>query len=584
MTIWEYNPPPAELVRKYRKELHVGNTIAELLARLDFSSIEEARGFLDPRLSGIGDPYGVANLETAAKRISQAIDDRQRIVICGDYDVDGVTSTALLVAILRRFGTYPDFIVPLRLEEGYGLTRKAAERALVSGNQPDLFIALDCGTNSIEEAQLILDTGCDLVIVDHHQSKETLPEGVILVNPHVHKGEKACQSTLCTVGLVFKLAHGLLKHRREKADTRAFEIKLRHYLDLVSMGTVADLVPLRNENRIFARIGLQELAKTQKVGLRSLMKVAGVQSNFGVKPMDVSFRLGPRINASGRLADAAVAVELLLGDDRSFCMETSLELDSFNRERQEIEKEITDEAMKQIEATQKENVGLVVYGEDWHPGVVGIVASRVSKAYNRPAIVLGTEGVFAKGSGRSIEGINLVEALSGFSERLESWGGHPMAVGISLAEENVDDFREYFDNAIREYLATHELHRTIRISGWMRLEEANERFLDELEKLEPFGQENPEPIFGIKGVVFKLRPQIFKDQHFRFSLNDKKGRSVSGVAWKMAERIPPMNTEVEIACRLAWTAASGAQKSPFAASAKISLSSVRPETAWRSRS
>ena len=318
------------------------------------------------------------------------------------------------------------------------------------------------------------------------------------------------------------------------------------------MGTVADLVPLRRENRIFARIGLEELAKTQKEGLRSLMKVAGVKPDFGVKPMDVSFRLGPRINASGRLADAAVAVELLLGDDRSFCMETSLELDSFNRERQEIEREITDEALKQIEAGQKENVGLVVYGEDWHPGVVGIVASRVSKAYNRPAIVLGTEGQLAKGSGRSIDGINLVEALAGFSDEMESWGGHPMAVGVSLDKSKVEAFRAYFDKAIREYLATHELHRTIKVAGWLTLEEANDAFLEDLKKMEPFGQQNPEPVFGIKGIRFTQRPQIFKDQHFRFTLRDRKNRSISGVAWKMVERMPPMNTDIEVVCRLAW--------------------------------
>lgn len=556
MRIWDYKAPPVELIRRYRKDLHVSNTIAELLARLGFDSVDEARRFLDPRLAELSCPFEVPRMREAAARISTAIDNRQRIVICGDYDVDGVTSTALLVAILRRFDCYPNFIVPLRLEEGYGLTRKAAERALDNVSGADLFIALDCGTNSAEEAKLILDAGSDLIIVDHHQAKVDLPERAILVNPHADRGSNGSNGCdkLCTVGLVFKLAHGLLKHRREAGDSRAFEIKLRSYLEFVSMGTVADLVPLRHENRIFAKIGLQELAKTQRVGLRSLMRVAGVKPTNGIKPMDISFRLGPRINASGRLADAAVAVELLLCEDRGYCMETSLQLDGYNRERQDIERQITDEAMRQIEATQADHYGLVVYGEDWHPGVVGIVASRVSKAYNRPSIVLGREGDMAKGSGRSIDGINLVEALAGFAEHLGSWGGHPMAVGVSLNCDKVDAFRAYFNRAIKEYLETHDMASVIELSGWLRLEDVDAKLLNELEKLEPFGQENPEPIFGIRGVKFRQRPQVFKDHHFRFSLTDRRGRIIQGVAWKLADRLPPLNKPLDIACRLAWNA------------------------------
>lgn len=552
MTKWEYSPPATDLSKQYIKSLNVGPTVAELLARLDFADAEEAGRFLNPRLGEIDSPFEIANLESAARRISQAIDHRQRIVICGDYDVDGVTSTALLVAILQAFETYPAYIVPLRLEEGYGLSQKAVERALDKANQPDLFIALDCGTNSIEEVQHILDAGCDVIVVDHHQSKDPLPDPVILVNPHVNDRESANHCQLCTVGLVFKLAHGLLKIRREAGDQRAFEIKLRSFLDLVSMGTVADMVPLNKENRTFARIGLEVLAKTERIGLQNLMKVSGVAARHGVNPIDVSFRLGPRINASGRLADASVAVELILSDDPSFCLETSLKLDSFNRERQDIERAMTEGALEQIKTEQIDRCGFVVYGNDWHPGVVGIVASRVSRTYNRPAIVLGREGDLAKGSGRSIDGIDLVEVLAPFSDKLESWGGHPMAVGISLKVERVPEFAAFFDKALVEYLATHQVERTLKLSAWLRLEDINTKLMRDLSMLEPFGQANPEPIFGARRILFGSKVTVFKDIHFRFTLPTRQHEVISGVAWKMADRIPPAKTPVDIAFRLVW--------------------------------
>ncbi len=503
-------------------------------------------------MSEIACPFEIPNLKEAAQRICHAIDNGQRVVICGDYDVDGVTSTTLLVDILQKFDTFPSFIVPLRLKEGYGLSQLAAERAMDCGEAADLFIALDCGTNSIEEAEYILSKDCDLVIVDHHQSKRPLPEKALLVNPHVRGDERNEAWRLCTVGLVFKLAHGILKLRREQGDQRAFDITLREYLDLVSMGTLADLVPLIHENRTFTRVGLNTLSKTKRKGLQSLMDVSGMTASHGVNAVDVAFKIGPRINASGRLADAALAVELLLSEDSSYCMETSLKLDSFNRERREIEKRIAEEAKQQVENGQLESRGLVVYGADWHPGVVGIVASRLSRAYGRPTIVLGQEGALAKGSGRSVAGVDLVEVLGGFSERLESWGGHPMAVGISILADRVAEFRVNFDKAVKAFMDTHQMDKALEISTFIDLDDVGPGLMSEIALIEPFGQQNPEPIFATKKVVFRQRPKVFKDTHFRFSLSDCKKRSIQGVAWNMADRIPKLNTPVDIAYRLAW--------------------------------
>ncbi len=500
----------------------------------------------------MADPFEIHNLQEAAQRVCQAIDQNQQIVICGDYDVDGVTATTLLVDILQKFDTFPKYIVPLRLEEGYGLSQKAAERALDCDGQADLFIALDCGTNSVEEADYILSRGCDLLIVDHHQSKRSLPEEALLVNPHVNETGDSDALNFCTVALVFKLAYGILKLKRRDQDSRAFNIVLREYLDLVAMGTIADLVPLTSENRIFTRIGLNALRRTKREGLLSLMRVSGMTASHGVRPVDISFKIGPRINASGRLADASMAVELLLSSDQAFCMETSLRLDSFNRERQEIEKKIVEDAMAQVEKDQLSHSGLVVYGENWHPGVVGIVASRLTRAFDRPCIVLGKEGELAKGSGRSVEGINLVTVLSGFSDHLESWGGHPMAVGINLKIDRVDAFRDYFQKAVAEFAESQQFERVIEISTFLELEEVNSNFMEELAFLQPFGQENQEPLFATRRVVFRQRPKVFKEDHFRFNLIDQTGRLINGVAWKMAKRIPEVNTPVDIAYRLAW--------------------------------
>ncbi|MCH6257602.1 single-stranded-DNA-specific exonuclease RecJ [Puniceicoccaceae bacterium K14] len=554
---WQYIEPSDDDVRKYSKSLKIGSTVAELLARLDFGSLEEANRFLHPKLGEIANPFEIPNLETAAKRISQAIDDGQKIVICGDYDVDGTTSTALLVAIIREFENYPHFIVPLRLEEGYGLSIKSADRAMEHTGGSDLFIALDCGTNSIEEAKHIIDRGSDLIIIDHHQAKSEMTEDVILVNPHVSNSGHTGTMDLCTVGLVFKLAHALLKVRRELDDKRAFKIKLRDYLDFVAMGTVTDLVPLRGENRTFARIGLQVLAKTKRQGLKSLMKVSGVEAAKGVQPVDISFRIGPRINASGRLADAALAVELMLSKDKQYAMETSLQLDCFNRERQDIERVMTEEAIELIEKNQRDQAGLLVFGEEWHPGVVGIVASRVSKSYNRPSIVLGREGNLAKGSGRSVNGINLVSALSGFADELESWGGHPMAVGISLSVDKVKAFEDYFDKAIRKLMDADAEEIPLEISTWVKLDDIDSKLMSEISLLEPFGMNNPEPIYASKGIVLKKKLQVFKDLHFRFSLRSKNGKNLQGVAWKMANNQPPLNTAIDIAYRICWNVYAG---------------------------
>ncbi|HWA10734.1 MAG TPA: single-stranded-DNA-specific exonuclease RecJ [Opitutaceae bacterium] len=549
---WTHTPLPAEEVGALSRRAGVSPVLAELLLRAGLADGEAAVRFLQPALAELADPFLLANLEAGASRLREAIARREDIVVLGDYDVDGVSSTALLVGILRRFGANPRFIVPRRAADGYGLSRSAIDRALEQG-KPALFIALDCGTNSHEEAAYLRSQGVDVMVIDHHRSKEpSLGQG-LLINPHVHAapGDEAWRN-LCTVGLVFKLVHGLLKQLRAANDPVALGLKLRDDLDLVALGTVADLVPLRGENRILARHGLRILQETRRPGLRALMEISGVRAGQEIMPVDISYRLSPRINASGRLADAALSVELLLSDDAAFCAETARQLDTFNRERQDIERLITLEAEQIIESQFANAPGVVLYGDSWHPGVVGIVAGRVSRKYNRPCVVLGNEGELAKGSGRSIDGINLVEVLGTCSEHLSSWGGHPMAVGISLTKAKLEEFRAQFAGAVRAHAGGDIAEARLDISAWLAPEQIRESFLDEVDTLHPFGQGNPEPVFGLRRIVLRHTPDVFKGQHFRFSFEDNQGRRLYGVAWKMAQRLPPRGVPIDLAFELKW--------------------------------
>jgi single-stranded-DNA-specific exonuclease len=553
---WRHVPFPRDRIVALGRELGVSEILAELLLRVPVGSESEARSFLQPRLADIGDPFGLTNLAAAADRVNLAIDRGEEVAVFGDYDVDGVTATAFLVSVLRRFGLKPRFVVPRRLEEGYGLSREAIDRALASG-APALFIALDCGTNSVEESAYLRSLGIDVVIVDHHRSKSGLPGDCILVNPHVHGDTCLGAADLCAVGLVFKLAHGILKKRREAGDQRAHEIKLREYLDLVAMGTVADLVPLVRENRILASHGLRMLGQTGRVGLRSLMEIAGMIAGEEPRPVDISFRIGPRINASGRLADAAVSVELLLSEDPAYCREAAAQLDAFNRERQDIERQITERAYAVIEQRFSNARGIVLFDNEWHPGVVGVVASRLTRKYHRPCIVLGREGGLAKGSGRSIAGLNLVEVLARCGDLLESWGGHPMAVGISLDAAKVERFVAAFDAAIAASPLESVSRRGVDIAAWITLDAVREKLLEEIDQLHPFGQQNPEPVFGTRGVIFDTAPEVFKENHFRFQLHTLTGRRLNGVAWNMSREIPPIGQPVDIAYQLQWNRYNG---------------------------
>ncbi|AWT60861.1 MAG: Single-stranded-DNA-specific exonuclease RecJ [Candidatus Moanabacter tarae] len=553
---WCYSPVPDHRIEILRNSLSINPIVARILYRLGFTEASAAHDFLNPKLRNLRNPFEIRNLDLAVERLQRAMRERESILVFGDYDVDGVTSTTLLVSSLRHLGIFPRYVVPQRLSDGYGLSPSAINRALAQ-DRPDLLVAVDCGTNSSGDIAHLRSLGVDVIILDHHSSKDSLPKDCILVNPHVHDSPSAPWRHLSSVGLVFKLVHGLIKQLRDVGDEAAHEFELKDHLDLVALGTIADLVPLLGENRILASHGLLRLRSAHRPGINALLEVSGKSIGEDISPFDVSFRLGPRINACGRLANALLPINMLLSENWTECSKAARKVDSFNRKRQEIEKAVFLQAEEQVNTELAGSSGLVLHNSSWHPGVVGIVASRLAQLFNRPSIVLGEEGGFAKGSGRSISGVNLVDLLRSCHHLLDSWGGHPMATGVSLKAENVEKFRTAFNQ-----VATHELggsipEKELELTQWIQLEDIDERLLDDLECLHPYGQNNPEPIFGLKRVSLNRTPSEFGNGHLRFQLNDSSRRPLAGVAWKMSQRRPPVGDSLDLAVRANWNTWNG---------------------------
>ena len=553
---WKIGKYDAKLAADLGSYLGVSPILASLLLERGFSDPIRAEMFLKPKLTNLGDPFRVKNLRAAALRLIEAISKKQKVLVFGDYDVDGITSTTLFVNAMRHFGLSPSYFVPRRMDEGYGLSEAALERAFAD-EKPDLLVALDCGTNAMDAIRYIRSRGIDLIVVDHHQSKDDPSnEDYILVNPHVFDLSTAPWRNLCTVGLVFKLVHALLKEMRLRDDPRSWTLDLKDSLDLVSLGTIADLVPRVDENRILARYGIKRLKTTKRKGIQALIQASGISLGDEITPVDISFRLGPRINASGRLADASLPLDMLLGDDFTTCFRAACELNDINKERQEIERGVFEAAMKKIEELKlAEDPCIIVFDKTWHPGVVGIIAGKLSREFNRPVIVFGeTDSGYTKGSGRSIAGLDLVECLSKCTEFLGSWGGHPMAVGVSVKEDKMDEFRNCLNSVIRKRLEEGvsfepELHVSLELAH----EDICFELLDELEMLHPFGEGNKEPVFAIKGVVLEKPVEVFGGgQNFKFQLPLNNGAWISAVAWRMANRLPPVGEKLDFAMHLSW--------------------------------
>ena len=501
-------PTDPAAVRRLVKDAGLARFVAEVLLHRGVGSVEEAQRFLDPRLKSLGDPFALPNMDAAVTRIFTALDRREKIVIYGDYDVDGVTSLALLTRVLRAYGAEAPCFLPLRADEGYGLSADGVARC-VAEFAPRLLIAVDCGTSSVAEIADLQAQGVDVVVIDHHECKDALPPCVALVNPKL--GDDF--HYLCSVGLVFKTAHALLK-RRPLPD-----FDLRAHLDLVALGTVADLVPLREENRALVKRGLAQLADTRWVGLRELIEVSALRPPFS--PPNIGFGLAPRLNAAGRLGTAQDALELLLTADPARARTIAASLDAQNRERRGVEDDVLRQAEEQVAEgfDAERDAAIVVGAPGWHTGVIGIVASRLQKKFHRPTLVIGFDETGAgKGSGRSIAGFSLVAALGACGGFLEKHGGHEMAAGLTIQQARFAEFRTAFLARARAQLSAEQLQPRLHLDAELTLGEIDYELLAHHESLQPFGMTHPQPLFFARGVTLAGEPRVMKEKHLSLML------------------------------------------------------------------
>ena len=464
--------------------------------------------FLQPRLQDLSDPFLLPDMDKAVNRLLKAVDNKESVVIYGDYDVDGVTSLTLVKSLLQAYGLEPRTFLPHRMEEGYGISADGLEKCRADGPM-DLLVAVDCGTTSIAELAPLAEQGTDVLIFDHHECSENgRPHCVALVNPKA--GDDF--HYLCSAGVVFKLGHAMLKQRWLD------NFELREFLDIAALGTVADIVPLQDENRLIVRKGLLQLERTCHAGLRALRKVAALQSPLNA--MDIGFRMGPRLNAAGRLASAQAALDLLLCKDDGEAMVIAEELDANNRERQAVEQAIFKEAEAQIEAELDPMASGFVLGSDgWHPGVVGIVASRIMRRYHRPTFVVAfDEDGIGKGSGRSVHGISLVEIINRSRDLLLKGGGHDMAAGISIERRHFDEFRERFAREVASLASDDLFSPKLMLDVETKLSDLRPEVLDNYELLEPFGPANPQPLFYARAVRPRETPRLLKNKHMQMVL------------------------------------------------------------------
>lgn len=520
------------------RELSISPLIARTLHFRGIVSAEQGREFLQTRLSGLPDPFLLSGMAPAVERLAAAVEARERIAVHGDYDVDGITGTALLVEVLRTFGAEVDYFIPLRLRDGYGLSAEAIEKAAAAGAR--VIVTVDCGISAFAEAIRAAELGLDLIVTDHHHPSEQLPKAYALINPRL-PGEQFPDPGLAGVGVAFFLSVALRRELRERGHFSARpEPDLRRVLDLVALGTIADIVPLQGVNRALVRVGLGVLSRAGRPGIEALKRVAAVDD---VTCSAVAFRLAPRLNAAGRLEDAGLGVELLLASSATEASAIAEELDACNRERQRIEEETLRQAVERMQEGSDGRT-IVLADRRWHPGVIGIVASRLVERYHRPAVLIALEEGRGKGSARSIPGFHLFHALQHCAEHLEAFGGHECAAGLTLAEEALGPFAAAFEAAARDGLTEEALLPCLYHDGEVLLEEVTLSTIRDIGNLAPFGAGNPEPSFIVTAIVpHQVRP--VGQNHLRFTAR-QGGYSLPCIAFGMAERIEELRGEIDL--------------------------------------
>ena len=517
--------PDAEAIMKLASELGVDTSVARLLLQRGYSDPESAKRFLRPRLDQLHDASSMMSLDVAVERLVRAIRGGELIMIHGDYDVDGICSATLLVRAIRGFGGHVVPFIPNRMTDGYDLGDAGVARAMELGAR--IVVTCDCGTSALAPVAALNAAGIEVVISDHHLSRGAMPDALALLNPRRPDCDYP-DKDLAAVGVAFKLALALA---RALGVNDAFIWKM---LDLVALATVADVASLRGENRVFVRYGMKMISETENLGLRALLRSSGMEG----KPLTagrIGFTLAPRLNAAGRLGHALRGVELLLSESQAEANVIARELEELNQRRQTLDRATLDEARVEADRMVRDDaMGLVIAREGWHPGVIGIVASRIVEEYCRPAVLVAIEGDTGKGSGRSVSGFDLHSALGECSDLLLRYGGHRAAAGVTVAVSQLDAFRHRFDQVARSQLTVDDLAPVLRIDAEIELDRATLDMDVMLRHFEPYGVGNPAPVFAARNIVALAAPRLIGKDGIKLTLLGGSGTQIDAIGWGMA--------------------------------------------------
>ena len=526
---WNYTPSTSEQTNaaiELGEKLNIGPILASLLIRRGITTESAAKRFFRPQLSDLIDPFLMRDMDIAVDRLNDAMGRKERIMVYGDYDVDGCTAVALVYKFLRQFYSNIDYYIPDRYDEGYGVSKKGIDFAKETGVK--LIIILDCGIKAVEEINYAKEQGIDFIICDHHVPDNNMPPAVAILNPK-RADDSFPFKELCGCGVGFKFMQAFAKNNNIPFS------RLIPLLDFCAVSIAADLVPVVGENRILAFHGLKQLNQNPSVGLQAIIDICGLTGRE-ISMGDIIFKIGPRINASGRMENGKESVDLLVERDLAAALSEAKHIDKYNDKRKDVDRQMTDEANQIVERleSQKHQNSIVLYDEHWKKGVIGIVASRLTEIYYRPTIVITREGDLATGSARTAAGFDLYAAIESCSDLLINFGGHTYAAGLTLRWENVKDFRDRFQKYVDEHIETHQTEATLDIDAIIDFKDITKKFHSDLRRFAPFGPENVKPLFCTKEVFdFGTSKVVGREQeHIKLELVDSKSNNVmNGIAF-----------------------------------------------------
>ncbi|HJD52558.1 MAG TPA: single-stranded-DNA-specific exonuclease RecJ [Candidatus Avibacteroides avistercoris] len=538
---WIYQTPSAEQMLKGQKlgdELHIHPALATLLVQRGIDTFHSAKNFFRPQLSQLYDPFLMNDMDRAVKRLNDAIGRKERILVYGDYDVDGTTAVALVYKYLQHFYSNIDYYIPDRYEEGYGVSVKGVDYAADTGVK--LVIVLDCGIKAVDEIAYAKAKGIDFIICDHHVPDDVLPDAVAILNPKRHDSTYPYPD-LSGCGVGFKFMQAFAK------DNGLSFNSLTRLLDMVAVSIAADIVPVMGENRVLAYHGLRQLNNSPSTGLKAIIEVCGLTGKE-ITFSDIIFKIGPRINASGRIQNGKESVDLLTEKDYKLAMDKSNRINQYNETRKDLDKTMTEEANRIVAnlSDLSERKTIVLFNAEWHKGVIGIVASRLTEIYFRPAVVLTQTNEFATGSARSVSGFDVYKAIEHCKDLLENFGGHTYAAGLTMRLGNVPEFTRRFEEYVASHIQPEQMGATLNIDAELQFKDISMKFYNDLKKFNPFGPGNPKPLFMTRGVYdYGTSKVVGRDQeHIKMELVDNKSNKViNGIAFGQSSQVRYIKTK-----------------------------------------